>query len=77
MHEELKQMTNNELCKLKAEILAILVERSRKEEESARQEMIHLIDKWSEKDIVFYVHDDMDHKIYIYPRELCVERGWI
>lgn len=77
MHEELKQMTNGELCELRTEILAILMERSRKEEESAKQEMIRLIDKWSEKDIIFYVYDDMDHKIYIYPRELCVERGWI
>lgn len=77
MYEELKDMSVQELVILQNEISSVLDERRLEEEKEARQEMLTVLDKWAEHSISFYIYDNEDNKITIYPRELCVERGWI
>ena len=77
MQDILGRMTDDELAIIKKDICSIIEQRSKKEEQTALTEVVSVINKWSEHDITFYIYDDNDHKLTLYPSEICVERGWL
>lgn len=77
MYEEITKMTDLELKELEKQIAAERDRRERKEANEALNEMVALVQKWAERHISFYIYDSNDNPITIFPREVCVERGWI
>ena len=77
MQDMLGRVTDEELAVIKKDICTIIEKRSIEEEEKAVAEVISVIDKWAEHDIVFYMYDCNDHKLTLRPRDIYVERGWL
>lgn len=75
--EMLGRMTDEELNALSDSIAAQKSERIRNKQTQALSELVEVIEKWKDEHISFYVHDDFEHQITLYPNEICVDSGWI
>ena len=75
--EMLSRMTDEELNALSDSIAAQKSERIRNKQAQALSELVEVIEKWKDEHISFYVHDDFEHQITLYPNEICVDSGWI
>ena len=75
--EMLGRMTDEELNALSDSIAAQKSERIRNKQTQALSELVEVIEKWKNEHISFYVHDDFEHQITLYPNEICVDSGWI
>ena len=75
--EMLGRMTDEELNALSDSIAAQKSERIRNKQAQALSELVEVIEKWKDEHISFYVHDDFEHQITLYPNEICVDSGWI
>ena len=75
--EMLGRMTDEELNALSDSIAAKKSDRIRNKQTQALFELVEVIEKWKDEHISFYVHDDFEHQITLYPNEICVDSGWI
>ena len=75
--EMLGRMTDEELNALSDSIAVQKSERIRNKQTQALSELVEVIEKWKDEHISFYVHDDFEHQITLYPNEICVDSGWI
>ena len=75
--EMLGRMTDEELNALSDSIAAQKSERIRNKQTQALSELVEVIEKWKDEHISFYVYDDFEHQITLYPNEICVDSGWI
>lgn len=75
--EMLSRMTDEELNALSDSIAVQKSERIRNKQTQALSELVEVIEKWKDEHISFYVHDDFEHQITLYPNEICVDSGWI
>ena len=75
--EMLGRMTDEELSALSDSIAAQKSERIHNKQTQALSELVEVIEKWKDEHISFYVHDDFEHQITLYPNEICVDSGWI
>ena len=75
--EMLSHMTDEELNALSDSIAVQKSERIRNKQTQALSELVEVIEKWKDEHISFYVHDDFEHQITLYPNEICVDSGWI
>ena len=73
--EMLGRMTDEELSALSDSITAQMLERIHNKQK-ALSELTEVIQKWKDENISFYVYDDFDHQITLYPNEICVDSGW-
>ena len=74
--EMLGRMTDEELSALSDSITAQMLERIHNKQKRALSELTEVIQKWKDENISFYVYDDFDHQITLYPNEICVDSGW-
>lgn len=70
-------MSNAELEELQEEIKNELKYRSEAFLNRALSEVATLVQEWSDKRVYFYVMDNEDNKIPIYPREIRARREWL
>lgn len=70
-------MSSAELEELQEEIKNELKCRSEAFLNRALSEVATLVQEWSDKRVYFYVMDDEDNEIPIYPREIRATREWI
>ena len=75
--EEEENDYRKELNALSDSIAAQKSERIRNKQTQALSELVEVIEKWKDEHISFYVHDDFEHQITLYPNEICVDSGWI
>ena len=70
-------MSNAELEELQEEIKNELKYRSEAFLNRAVSEVATLMQKWHDNDVYFYIMDDEDNEIPVYPREIRAARKWI
>ena len=70
-------MSNAELEELQEEIKNELKYRSEAFLNRAVSEVATLMQKWHDNDVYFYIMDDEDNEIPVYPREIRATRKWI
>ena len=70
-------MSNAELEELQEEIKNELKYRSEAFLNRALSEVATLIQEWSDKKVYFYIMDNEDNEIPIYPREIHARREWL
>jgi len=70
-------MSNAELEELQEEIKNELKYRSEAYLNRAISEVATLIQEWSDQKVYFYIMDNEDNEIPIYPREIRARREWI
>ena len=70
-------MSIDELQELREEINNELKYRSEAFLNRALSEVATLVQEWSDKRVYFYVMDNEDNEIPIYPREIRARREWI
>lgn len=70
-------MSVDELQELREEINNELKYRSEAFLNRALSEVATLVQEWSDKRVYFYVMDNEDNEIPIYPREIRARREWI
>ena len=70
-------MSNAELEELQEEIKNELKYRSEAFLNRALSEVTTLVQEWSDKRVYFYVMDNEDNEIPIYPREIRARREWV
>ena len=70
-------MSNAELEELQEEIKNELKYRSEAFLNRALSDVATLVQEWSDKRVYFYVMDNEDNEIPIYPREIRARREWI
>lgn len=70
-------MSNDELEELQEEIKKELKNRSEVFLNRALSEVATLVQEWSDQKVYFYIVDNEDNEIPIYPREIRARREWI
>jgi len=70
-------MSNAELEELQEEIKNELKYRSEAFLNRALSDVATLVQEWSDKKVYFYIMDNEDNEIPIYPREIRARREWI
>ena len=70
-------MSSAELEELQEEIKNELKYRSEAFLNRAVSEVATLMQKWHDNDVYFYIMDDEDNEIPIYPREIRARREWV
>ena len=70
-------MSNAELEELQEEIKNELKYRSEAFLNRALSEVATLVQEWSDKRVYFYIMDNEDNEIPIYPREIRARREWL
>lgn len=70
-------MSNDELEELQEEIKKELKNRSEAFLNRALSEVATLVQEWSDQKVYFYIVDNEDNEIPIYPREIRARREWI
>ena len=70
-------MSSAELEELQEEIKNELKCRSEAFLNRAVSEVATLMQKWHDNDVYFYIMDDEDNEIPVYPREIRATRKWI
>lgn len=70
-------MSNAELEELQEEIKNELKYRSEAFLNRALNDVATLIQEWSDKKIYFYIMDNEDNEVPIYPREIRARREWL
>jgi len=70
-------MSNAELEELQEEIKNELKYRSEAFLNRALSEVASLVQEWSDKRVYFYIMDNEDNEIPIYPREIRARREWL
>ena len=74
--EMLGRMTDEELSALLDSITAQMSERIHNKQKRALSELTEIIQKWKDENISFYVYDDFEHQITLYPNDICVDSWW-
>ena len=74
IREMICNLTAEELQILNQDIQGEILDRFHAEEEQALNEVIDKVGEWGEKGIGFYIYDNEDNRIPLYPREIYVER---
>ena len=70
-------MSNAELEELQEEIKNELKYRSEAFLNRALSDVATLVQEWSDKKVYFYIMDNEDNEIPIYPREIRARREWL
>lgn len=70
-------MSNAELEELQGEIKNELKHRSEAFLNRAVSEVATIIQEWHDRSVYFYIMDNEDNEIPIYPREIRATREWI
>lgn len=74
--EMLGRMTDEELSALSDSITAQRSERILNKQKQALSELTEVIQKWKDENISFYVCDDFEHQITLYPNDIYVDSRW-
>ena len=74
--EMLGRMTDEELSALLDSITAQMSERIHNKQKQALSELTEVIQKWKDENISFYVYDEFEHQITLYPNDICVDSWW-
>jgi len=77
MAYDFNAMSSAELEELQEEIKNELKYRSEAFLNRALSEVTTLVQEWSDKRVYFYVMDNEDNEIPIYPREIRARREWV
>lgn len=77
MAHDFNAMSNTELEQLQEEIKNELEYRSEAVLNRALSEVATLVQKWHDQKVYFYVLDNDDYEVPIYPREIRASREWI
>ena len=77
MAYDFNAMSSAELEELQEEIKNELKCRSEAFLNRALSEVTTLVQEWSDKKVYFYVMDNEDNEIPIYPREIRARREWV
>lgn len=77
MAYDFNAMSSAELEELQEEIKNELKYRSEAFLNRALSEVTTLVQEWSDKKVYFYVMDNEDNEIPIYPREIRARREWV
>jgi len=77
MAYDFNTMSNDELEELQEEIKNELKHRSELFLNRALSDVATVVQKWSDMQVCFYIVDNEDNEIPIYPREIRARKGWL
>ena len=77
MAYDFNTMSNDELEELQEEIKNELKHRSEIFLNRALSDVATVVQEWSDQQVYFYVMDNEDNEIPIYPREIRATRRWL
>ena len=77
MAYDFNTMSNDELEELQEEIKNELKHRSELFLNRALSDVATVVQKWGDMQVCFYIVDNEDNEIPIYPREIRARKGWL
>lgn len=75
--EDFADLSTEEIINIKEVAFQVLKARNVEMENQAVSEVASIISKWNDRRFYFYIMDNEDCEIPIYPREIRVTREWI